>query len=347
MAMPQGSAEQTSAPPAGQGALTEWARDWSPDPSHTGIPAVGGLRFAVYGRMSTEDHQDAATSQAWQLLRAQALVSGHGRIVTEFFDAGRSRTLPWARRPEAAALPAAMADDDRPFDAVVIGSSERAFYGNQFATMAPLFEHYGIAVRVPELGGAVNPHIAGQEKLMSLQGILSKREIARARIRARTSMTVQNRDQGRYLGGRPPYGYRLADAGPHPNRALARRGVRAQRLDIDAQCGPIVSWIFSQRLARHNVARITRALNDAAVPCPAAADPDRNPHRTGTRWGLTTVRAILANPRYTGHQIWNRQRTDHDLLDPVNTSLGHNDIRCWKLREVPASPGAMAVLRGV
>jgi hypothetical protein len=41
------------------------------------------------------------------------------------------------------------------------------------------------------------------------------------------------------------------------------------------------------------------------------------------------VRAILANPRYTGRQVWNRQRTDHDLLDPDNTSLGHRDVTRW------------------
>src|SRR5689334_5057892 len=30
---------------------------------------------------------------------------------------------------------------------------------------------------------------------------------------------VRRREQGRYLGGRPPYGYQFVDAGPHPNRA--------------------------------------------------------------------------------------------------------------------------------
>src|SRR5215472_6302034 len=33
---------------------------------------------------------------------------------------------------------------DRGWDAIVIGEYERAFYGNQYASMAPLFERYGI-----------------------------------------------------------------------------------------------------------------------------------------------------------------------------------------------------------
>ncbi|MGO4429652.1 recombinase family protein, partial [Streptomyces sp. MCAF7] len=90
-----------------------------------------------------------------------------------------------------------------------------------------------------------------------------------------------------------------------------------------------MSWIFAQRLAGHSMARITRALNDTGIPCPSAADRARNPHRDGQRWVLNTVRAILANPRYTGRQVWNRQRTDHDLVDPANTTLGHRDVMRW------------------
>jgi len=89
----------------------------------------GGLRFAFYGRVSTEDWQDPVTSRARQRDQAAALVAGHGRIVAEFFDTGYSRTLPWARRPQAAALVAALADPDRGWDAIVIGEYERAFYG--------------------------------------------------------------------------------------------------------------------------------------------------------------------------------------------------------------------------
>ena len=50
--------------------------------------------------------------------------------------------------------------------------------------------------------------------------------------------------------------------------------------------------------ARHHgstasMARVARALNDAAIPCPSAADPERNPHRSGKARTLHTVRAIL------------------------------------------------------
>jgi hypothetical protein len=39
--------------------------------------------------------------------------------------------------------------------------------------------------------------------------------------------------------------------------------------------------MFTQRLVGHSLARITRALNDAGIPCPSAADPKRNSHHDG------------------------------------------------------------------
>jgi site-specific DNA recombinase len=313
----------------GGDALTVWAertgRGWA------GGHERGGLRFAFYGRVSTEDHQDPVTSRARQLAQARSLVAGRGQIVGEFFDIGQSRTLAWARRPQAAALAAALADPGRGWEAIVIGEYERAFYGGQYASMAPLLEHYGIQLWAPGVGGRIDFHAEDHEQAMLALGYQSKREITRTRIRVRAAMATQTREQGRYLGGRPPYGYRLADAGPHPNKAHAAWGRRAHRLEPDPHTAPIVRWMFAQRLAGHSVARITRALNDAGIPCPSAADPQRNPHRTGAAWTPSTVAAILANPRYTGRQVWNRQRTDRDLAGPANTTLGHRPVQRWNL----------------
>ena len=321
-------------PGAGAGADADLLAAWV---QRTGRQARerghGSVRFAFYGRVSTEDWQDPVTSRARQRDQAGALVAGHRKIVAEFFDCGQSRTLPWARRPQAAALVAALADPDRGWDAIVIGEYERAFYGSQYASMAPLFEHFGVTLWAPEVGGRIDWHAEDHEQTMLSLGFQSKREITRTRIRVRTAMATQTREQGRYLGGRPPYGYRLADAGPHPNKAHAAWGRRAHRLEPDPVTAPVVQWMFSQRLAGHSAARITRALNDAGVPCPSAADPGRNPHRSGTAWTLRTVAAILANPRYTGRQVWNRQRSDFDLVDPGNTGLGHKQVQRWNLPE--------------
>ena len=58
--------------------------------------------------------------------------------------------------PQAAALVAQLADPDRGWDAVVIGEYERAFYGSQYAAMAPLPEHYGVQLWMPEAAGRVD-----------------------------------------------------------------------------------------------------------------------------------------------------------------------------------------------
>ncbi len=51
--------------------------------------------------------------------------------------------------------------------------------------------------------------------------------------------------EGRYLGGRPPYGYLLIDAGPHPNPAKAADGKRLHVLAVDERAAAVVvpsSW---------------------------------------------------------------------------------------------------------
>jgi hypothetical protein len=51
------------------------------------------------------------------------------------------------------------------------------------------------------------------------------------------------------------------------------------------------------------------------IPSPSAHDRERNSHRSGIAWSKSAIRAILNNPRYTGRQVWNRQRKDEVLID--------------------------------
>ncbi len=67
--------------------LGSWAEKLS---GRAGKRARGVLRFAFYGRVSTEDWQDPVTSRARQLQQAMMLIAGVGVIVAEFFDTGSS-----------------------------------------------------------------------------------------------------------------------------------------------------------------------------------------------------------------------------------------------------------------
>ena len=136
--------------------LVGWAQE------HGGLTAQrvrrgrDGLRLAFYGRTSTLDFQNRASSQAWQREVAECVVFGRGVIVAEFFDAGFSRRLLWTERPEAAALLAALADPDREFDAIVVGEYERAFFGDQLQHLLPLFHRHGVQLWLPETAGPLD-----------------------------------------------------------------------------------------------------------------------------------------------------------------------------------------------
>jgi hypothetical protein len=119
------------------------------------------------------------------------------------------------------------------------------------------------------------------------------------------------------------------DAGPHPNPAEAADGKRLHRLDLDPEAAPVVRRIFVEFVAGHGFYAIAEGLTRDGIPCPSAHDPSRNRHRCGIAWNKFAVRAILLNPRYTGYQVWNKQRKDEVLIDVDDVALGHTTkLRC-------------------
>lgn len=257
------------------------------------------LRFAFYGRVSTEDAQDPEASRSWQKRRALDLIAPHGGVLSaDYFDVGQSRSLPWKRRPEASRLLVDVAARDRGFEAVVIGEPARAFYGPQFALTFPVLTHYGVGLWVPEVGGAVDPGSEAHDLVMTLFGGMSKGERARVQMRVRTAMSALAQETSRYLGGRPPYGYRLVDAGPHPNVAKANLGQRLHRLEPDPATSPIVERIYLMYADGAGLRYIAQQLTNEGLPSPSQYDPARNRHRDPRGWSHSAIRAILDNPPF-------------------------------------------------
>lgn len=289
------------------------------------------IRFAFYGRVSTEDAQDPEASRSWQKRRAVDLIAPHGGVVVaDYFDVGQSRSLPWKRRPEASRLLSDVTTRDRGFDAVVIGEPARAFYGPQFALTFPVLTHYGVGLWVPEVGGAVDPGSEAHDLVMTLFGGMSKGERARIQVRVRTAMSALAQDTSRYLGGRPPYGYRLVDAGPHPNPAKANLGQRLHRLEPDPVTAPIVERIYRTYADGAGLRYIAQQLTDDCVPSPSQYDPARNSHRDPRGWSHSAIRAILDNPAYRGVRVWGKQEKYEVLVDPDDVAAGYDTRMRWR-----------------
>jgi site-specific DNA recombinase len=153
-------------------------------------------------------------------------------------------------------------------------------------------------------------------------------------------MRVQARDQAATSAAGLRTGTGSVDASPRPNGAHAAWGRRLHRLDPDPATADTVRWIFARRLAGGGLTHIARELNDRGLPCPSAADPDRNQHRSGSLWTLQTIASILSNPRYTGRQVWNRQPhdcqrlPDGDLVDVQHWAHASD----WVISARPAHP---------
>lgn len=305
--------------------------------------------FAAYCRTSLEDGlQDAVASRGWQLNRAEQLIGPHdGEIVAVYHDIGQSRSLPWRRRPEATKLLAAVRDPARGFRDLVVAEPQRAFAGSEFSIVFPVLNHFGVRLWIPEIGGPVDPDSESHDLMLAMYGTISKSERRRIQVRVRAGMRNYAQNEGhRHLGGRPPYGYRLADAGPHPHPKKAADGKRLHCLEVDPLAAPIVEEIFTMYVGGDGLYAIAEALTRRDIPSPSAHDAARNGHRQKSKgaWSKGAVRAILTNPRYTGHQVWGRKRRVEVLRDPDDVTLGHdskfkaNDPTEWTLSSEVVHP---------
>ncbi|MBV1854615.1 recombinase family protein, partial [Catellatospora tritici] len=123
--------------------------------------------------------------------------------------------------------------------------------------------------------------------------------------------------------------YRLIDAGPHPNPAKASDGRRLHRLEPDPSTAPVVQRIYREFVRGTGLYAIAEGLTRDGILSPSASDPQRNPHRHVNAWGKSAVRVILTNPRYTGRQVWNKQRKTEVLIDVEDVALGHDTKMRW------------------
>ncbi len=147
-------------------------------------------------------------------------------------------------------------------------------------------------------------HMNAATQLISVgvTNVINESVAATTSVNVRGTLNV-NRQQGKFIGSFPTYGY-LKDPNDH------------HKLIIDEETAPIVRLIFQRFLAGMSIMGIAKELNRMGIPNPSAYKRSkglRYRHPAGERndglWPDSSVRRILRNEMYIGNMVQGKNTT--------------------------------------
>jgi site-specific DNA recombinase len=277
------------------------------------------LRFAWWGRVSTDDQQDPTLSLPRQLHNSRAALPPDATIVAHFYDVESGRkelslrgrgsahehfAIPIPRDGGIHDLLHEAAAPSRRFDAVVCESIERIARRTYFGTKIEHdLEQSGVL-----LCAADEPIVLNGKRATTILTRRVKQSVAEWYVleilEKSWDGTCEHTRQGWNIG-RPPYGY-IAQRVPHPVPSKRAAGAFKTRLVPDELRAAVVYQVFNWRTAEGlGYVAIQDRLNSdlSRYPPPTATAPSR----TRDLWSRSSARDILGNPKYTGYMVWNRR----------------------------------------
>ena len=113
--------------------------------------------------------------------------------------------------------------------------------------------------------------------------------------------------EGKFVGGKAPYGYKLVLSGE-----ISNHGRALHKLLIVPEQAEIVRMIFSYAVNKGmGFQKIAKTLNETGIPAP-----------TTSEWKSGTIRSILMNPVYMGYVAYNRRKSGRE-------NYTHLDRKDW------------------
>lgn len=272
-----------------------------------------GLRWALYRRRSTDEHQ--AESLEVQLENARRFVEAHGGTLDAknvFTDDAISRAE-FKKRPGLLALLNAARRGD--FDAVVTRDETR-LGGDTFRTGLVVQDLLAAEVRLHYYATSEQVTLdSSTDKIMlAVRNFASELEREKTAQRTREHLELRAR-RGLQVGGRV-YGY--------DNHEIRHDGRRSHvEYRVNEKQAEVIREIFRRYAAGEGLRTIAKDLNARGVPSPTVGRRGRG------YWQLGGIQPMLRRERYLGRLVWGRKgkqyrggtrvRIDHAESDHVVT----------------------------
>ncbi len=301
--------------------------DLSDLPGYQAAASTRPARTAFLGRCSTKDNQDPRSSIAGQLSESSALLAPGEAFTAHFWDV-ESGMLGLDERSQGSAEDYARLGVLAPRDGglrellewVERGELDRVVCERISRVARDMLPSLQVENHLASRG--VTLECANEPRGGMTTGQLELRRTAqvRAEIYRHEMMEQSMRGQRQhaaagYRHGPPCYGYIAVidpDAPPAANRFGGGRPKMRLALHPDQRRVDTVRLVF--RLRRDD------RLGDGEIARALAGDLDRHPLADGqVLWAARRVRKMLAQPKYTGYQVFNRvaARTNRGRTNPI------------------------------
>ncbi len=139
----------------------------------------------------------------------------------------------------------------------------------------------------------INTGSMNTELLLTILSSLAQSESTS--ISANEKWSIQKRfEQGTYVIGCPPYGYKNEGG----------------QMVINPEEADVVKFIFAQYLSGNGARRIAKLLSEKNIPT-----------RRGSKWDYSVIISMLRNEKYTGDALFQKSYTDEQF----NRHINHGD----------------------
>ena len=223
------------------------------------------MKAALYFRVSTDEQKERASIETQREFAAQYCKVQEIQVIASYSDDGISGTVPVADRPDGSRL---LTDaKSKKFDTILVYKLDRLARSTlEILKVVEALEHCGVSIKSMTEPFETDSSVG--KFLVSMLASVAQLERDAIRDRSGAGMDRVAR-QGKWLGGRPAFGYQIVDG----------------KLALNPEQAKTVEEIFHMFISGSRMNAIARHLNAQGVIHPMG----RNDHGENRLWHEATV----------------------------------------------------------